>query len=121
MFSENLKKLREQNEISQVRFAKEIGFSQAAVSAWENNTREPGIAALLKIAQYFNISVDYLVQNKKSRSQAKGPPSNLSTTLPSDEKELLDLYRQLSYEGKQRLIARAEVMVEDKERKKYQA
>lgn len=60
MFSQRLKILRKSFDLSQAKFAKEIGFSQSAIASWENETREPGINALIKIAQYFNTSVDYL-------------------------------------------------------------
>lgn len=90
MFSENLKKLRERDELPQIRFAKEIGFSQAAVSAWENNTREPGIEALIKIARYFNVSVDFLIEGKKNSI-----PTQKKAELSPDAKELLDIFNTL--------------------------
>ena len=89
MFSEKLKELRKRDGIPQMRFSNDIGFSQAAVSAWENNTREPGIEALIKIAQYFNVSIDYLVGLKSSEKKEK--PFSLS----DDEKELLKIFQSL--------------------------
>lgn len=91
MFSEILYNLRERDGISQTRFAREIDFSQAAISAWENNTREPGIEALKRIARYFNVSVDYLVGNTKEKP-AKKPTSN---KLTAKAEELLNTFNGL--------------------------
>lgn len=91
MFSENIKKLRESYDISQSNFAQEIGFSQAAISAWENNTREPGIEALVGIARYFNTSIDYLI-NGNDTSKSSSPTIE---TLPQKELSLLINFRKL--------------------------
>lgn len=101
MFYQILRSLREKDGLSQTRFAQEIGFSQAAISAWENNTREPGIDALLKIARYFNISVDYLVGN------ASSIPSNFKVKKESrsmDETELFALFNLLPSDLQRRVL-----------------
>ena len=91
MFSEILYNLRERDGLSQSRFACEIGFSQAAISAWENDTREPGIEALKRIAQYFNVSVDYLVGGTKEKNTKKSTANKLTTKA----EELLDIFNGL--------------------------
>ena len=111
MFSEVLKKLREGDSLSQIRFSKEIGFSQAAVSAWENNTREPGIEALIKISKYFNVSVDYLVGNTKKNERKKSPTDNLS----AEEKELLENFRQLNLKNKMHVSSYARIRLEEQD------
>lgn len=109
MFNEILHKLRESDDLSQTRFAREIGFSQAAVSAWENNTREPGIEALLKIARYFNVSVDYLVGNTvKDQKKEKLVPS-----LKPDEQKLLETYRKLDTYNRLRVATYADLRLEE--------
>lgn len=40
----------------------ELNTSQNTISRYENGEREPGIGELIKIADYFNISVDYLLE-----------------------------------------------------------
>lgn len=90
MFSQKLKQLRENDDISQIRFAKEIGYSQASIAAWENGTREPGINTLIKIAQFFNVSIDYLV-GKVQQEQKK----EKNTELTSSEQTLLANYKRL--------------------------
>ena len=91
MFSQKLKELRIRDNLSQAKFAREIGFSQSAIASWENETREPGINALIKIAQYFNTSVDYLIGFPIKTKQTEKP-----APLPQDEQELLQIYQSLS-------------------------
>ena len=109
-FSNTLKELLSDNSISQSHLASAIGFSQRAVSKWINAQAEPTETAITLCAEFFGISVDEML----GLSDELGTPTPApASTLPADEKELLDLYRQLNYEGKQRLIARAGVMIED--------
>lgn len=95
MFYQILRSLREKDGLSQTRFAQEIGFSQAAISAWENNTREPGIEALMKIAKFFNISVDYLVGNNSKDFYKAKPKNETPVELTPDGKELIHIFNSL--------------------------
>ena len=61
MFGSRLKELRQDRKLSQKQFAKEIGYSQSQVSQWETNINEPTSSAITKIANYFNVSTDYLL------------------------------------------------------------
>ena len=61
IFGERLKDLRISKGISQQQFAKIISTSQASLSKWENDVQEPCIDDLKKIAEYFNVSADYLI------------------------------------------------------------
>ena len=56
-----LKELRKKKGISQLRLAIELNTSQNTISRYETGEREPGIGELIKFADYFNVSVDYLI------------------------------------------------------------
>ncbi len=56
-----LKELRKQNDIKQSTLAQFLGVNQATVSSWENGTRQIGTYDAQKLADYFNVSVDYLL------------------------------------------------------------
>ncbi|MBO5323637.1 MAG: helix-turn-helix transcriptional regulator [Oscillospiraceae bacterium] len=56
-----LKEIRRKRGISQVKLAMELNTTQNTISRYETGDREPGIAELIKIADYFNVSVDYLL------------------------------------------------------------
>ena len=60
-FGDRLKDLRQEKQIGQVELAKEIGVSKGVISLWENQLREPGMSSLIKLANFFNVSIDYLV------------------------------------------------------------
>jgi len=56
-----LKELRKKKGISQLRLATDLNTTQNTISRYETGEREPGIYELIKIADYFNVSVDYLI------------------------------------------------------------
>ncbi len=58
---ENLRKLREETHISQRQLAETIGVSQQSINKYENHNIEPDIGTLIRIADYFGTTVDYLV------------------------------------------------------------
>ena len=57
-----LKELRKSRNISQLRLAIEIGTSQNSISRYENGEREADYQTLIAIADYFNVSIDYLLE-----------------------------------------------------------
>lgn len=61
MLSENIQKLRKSFSVSQVEFAKTLGVSKQCVSNWENGYIQPSLDMLVKIADYFNVSTDFLL------------------------------------------------------------
>ena len=61
MFQIRLKKLREEKNMSQYVFAKDFGIAQSTVGGWESGKREPNFETMQKLADYFNVSVDYLL------------------------------------------------------------
>ena len=56
-----LKEIRKSKGISQLKMAMDLNTSQNTISRYETGDREPGINELIKIADYFNVSVDYLL------------------------------------------------------------
>ena len=60
-FCDRLKQLRSEKGITQQELAQATKLSQAAVSRWEAGEREPSIYYLNVLADYFEITVDYLI------------------------------------------------------------
>jgi len=60
-FSQNLKELRLEKNLTQVQLAKETGLSQTAIANWENEKRIPNINAIIIFAKFFNVTADYLL------------------------------------------------------------
>ena len=67
-FSERLKDLRKQAELTQVDVAEKLGISQPAYASWERGVKKPTQENLVKIAQILDVSVDYLVGNSEEKS-----------------------------------------------------
>lgn len=59
--AENIKYLREQKGLNQRDFSAELGLSQSAVGNWESKTRIPDIETIIKIAGFFEVSLDDLI------------------------------------------------------------
>lgn len=57
-----LKQLRKERGISQVRLAMELSVSQHTISRYETGEREADYAMLIRIADFFDVSVDYLLE-----------------------------------------------------------
>lgn len=74
---ERIEELRKSTGISQGKLEKELGFSNGSISKWKNST--PKYDRLQKIAEYFNVTVEYLMDGKASK--------NLELT-PKDERDI---------------------------------
>ncbi|MCH5158478.1 MAG: helix-turn-helix transcriptional regulator [Clostridiales bacterium] len=61
MLNENIKRLRLSNNITQVELAERLGVSKQCVSNWENDYIQPSIDMLVKIAKFFKVSTDFLL------------------------------------------------------------
>lgn len=57
-----LRELRKARGISQLKLALDLNTSQNTISRYETGEREPGIKELIALADYFNVSVDYLLE-----------------------------------------------------------
>ncbi len=57
-----LKELRAKRGISQLKLAMDLGLSQNTVSRYETGEREADYHTLILLADYFNVSIDYLLE-----------------------------------------------------------
>ena len=57
-----LKELRKQKKITQLKLAMDLGLNQNTVSRYETGEREADYKTLIMLADYFNVSVDYLLE-----------------------------------------------------------
>ena len=61
MFKERLKDLRTERNISQKELGTLMNMSKMAISHWESGHSEPSIAQLIRLSEFFEVSVDYLI------------------------------------------------------------
>ena len=59
-FGKKLKELRVEKGLSQQKLGECLGVCNQTVSFWESGSREPDMDAIIKIADFFNVSTDYL-------------------------------------------------------------
>lgn len=104
---DRLKALRETRGINQQRLALELNVSQAMISKYELGLSEPDIAAIKKIADFFKVSTDYLleVSDNKINVSAFG--------LTDTEKELLFDFKRLDEIQKEKLKAYLKGLLQD--------
>lgn len=57
-----LRELRKQRNISQLKLAMDLNMNQNCISRYESGTREADYRTLIALADYFNVSVDYLLE-----------------------------------------------------------
>ncbi len=89
-----LKELREERNLLQKDIAVIINKSVVCVGDWERTRTEPGIEDLIKLADYFDCSVDYLIGREDDLGNY--PEKNETTALNADESKLVSTYRKLS-------------------------
>lgn len=92
-FSERLKVLREYKNINQTTLGKHLGFGATAISSYENGRNEPSMDTLIRIAKYFDVSVDYLLGVEDSPKWME--------RLSKSDKELLKDYHKLPKQEKE--------------------
>lgn len=61
IFADRLLELRKEKNISQATLAKGLGVSLSVICYWETNRSEPTAPNIVKIAEFFNVSSDYLL------------------------------------------------------------
>lgn len=81
MFSSRLKSLRESKGISQKELAEGIGVSDVMVSMYEQGKKNPSLDTITKIADYFNVSVDYLLGKELTDKDKKDIARDLNNIM----------------------------------------
>ncbi|MGI6009868.1 MAG: helix-turn-helix domain-containing protein [Ruminococcus sp.] len=61
MLNERIKELRIAHKMNQIEFGKKLNVTKQSVSNWENNNIQPSVDMLVKIADCFSVSTDYLL------------------------------------------------------------
>ena len=61
MLNERIKQLRLAYKLNQVEFGRKLGVTKQCVSNWENNNIQPSVEMLVKIADLFSVTTDYLL------------------------------------------------------------
>lgn len=73
ILSKNLVALRKAQRITQGQLAAKLNYSDKAVSKWENGDTAPDIAVLSKIANFYGVTVDFLITEEHTKAEIKAP------------------------------------------------
>jgi len=101
-FGNILRYLREEMELSQVDLAKKLNITSQALSQYELNKRMPDIEMINKIADFFNVSVDYLLGRTDEKKIILDSVNDASIEYYADNKIIKDI-NGLSPESKKDL------------------
>ena len=112
-----IKELRKSFNLSQEKLAEEFDVERATISRWENDKTDPSNEDLLKLAQYFKVSVDYLLgrttnptapdqesQNSEAQEFLHRLKSSSENNILSMFHETISTYGKLSKEEKERML-----------------
>lgn len=89
----NIRLLRENYPISQLEFAKLLNISNSALSQYESGNRMPNDEIKLKIADFFGVSVDFLLGRENLKIERNNPKNNtiideIENLSPASKEEL---------------------------------
>ena len=70
---DRMKKLREEKGLTQSELGKELGISPSTIGMYEQGRRVPDVQILKKMSAFFNVSIDYLLENVNHNVPMKMP------------------------------------------------
>lgn len=88
---ESLKILRKEKNLKQKDLADFLNIAKSTYCGWEKNISQPSIENLIKLANYFECSVDYIIGRANEADII-----TIQNELSNDEQELLNDYRKLN-------------------------
>lgn len=107
-FGNNLKDLRETRNITQGQLAEYLQVSRPTIAGYETKSRQPDFEKLEKIANYFHVSIDYLISGSEAANidiHLKKEPNEKSL-----DRDVIMAYRKLSLESKQNVLKYIELL-----------
>jgi transcriptional regulator with XRE-family HTH domain len=119
-FAEMLSEMMKEKGVTQSKLAKNIGYSQRAVSKWINKQAEPTETPIVLCAKFFNVTTDEILGYTDGAIEQAGDvyPVSLSRVLP-DELKFQKNYLALTERGKARVLAYCEFVLEEEGKSKH--
>lgn len=102
MVGNRIKLLREELGLKQDELAKKLNISPSSVGMYETNKREPNNEITIKLADFFGVSIDFLlgktdIRNIDELKQVEFANSGGLDTKGLDDDDLIELQRQIDY------------------------
>ncbi len=86
MLNERLREARKQKNYSQEYVAEKVHTSRQTVLRWENGTSEPGVETLKKLAELYDVSVNYLLEISENQAAPAPVESPDKSVHPAEKK-----------------------------------
>lgn len=115
MIGERIKQLRAEKKLRQVDLADHLGVSRTTYTQYETNVSEPDNNTLIKIASFFDVSIDYLLGRTDSRKHIVDLPDDYQVD-PSQLKVFARASRELSEDDMNKLREYAAMLIDKKNR-----
>ena len=64
-----LRMIRKQRNLNQQKVAMDLNITREALSYYENGKREPSLSMLIKMSNYFNVSINYLITGEEFKKR----------------------------------------------------
>ena len=104
MIGDKIKELRKKSKITQAELSDSINIGQSTLANFENGKRTIPIDIIIQLAQFFNVSADYLLGLSTSPDASK---TIYGEQLSVEEKEIVEAYRTINADGKHILLGKA--------------
>lgn len=117
MFIEKLNELLLTNNVTKAKLSNDIGIGKNQIKYWEVHHNIPSAEIIKKIADYFGVTVGYLIENENTPASTVTP---LESGWDLDEREqtLLTTFRSTTEEGRQLIIQSVLNIRDEVERKR---
>ncbi len=103
-FSENLKKIRKENNLSQEQLADELGVSRQAVSKWESASAYPEMDKIIALCNKFDLNIDDLlhkdIKEVKGEEESKRKINNFIKDFLSFTTNAINLFSNMEFKNK---------------------
>lgn len=108
-FAPRLQSLRKTKNLSQQQLADSIGVTKSTISRIESASRAASIEIVYELADYFDVSLDFIVGRSDDINTPKGNVASLS----KEEELIIKNYRMLNDISKGKLIERSRILLEE--------
>lgn len=116
-----LKQLRLEKGLKQIELSKKLNISQGALSGWETGRYDIGNSDLVRLADYFGVTTDYLLGRESATSAeftiidtlSDGNAQNTDITLSEAEIEILLKLRTLNEKGNKKVVTYLDDLLEN--------
>ena len=114
-FSENLKKIRKEHNLSQEELADELGVSRQAISKWESATAYPEMDKIIALCDKFNLNIDDLlhrdIKEVKGEEESKKKINNYIDDFLTFVTDTINMFTRMNFKGKIKCIFEQAIII----------